>query len=67
MNSIERFCFNLLGHRMKGKRDEYAQLRNDMLSARFKTPFEVYLSTAFVVSIVVGLAFALILGALSWV
>jgi flagellar protein FlaJ len=67
MNSIERFCFNLLGARMKGKREEYAQLRNDLISARFKTPFEVYLSTAFVISIVVGLVFAVIIGALSWI
>ena len=67
MNSYERFCFNLLGKRMKGKREDYAQLRNDLISARFKTPFEVYLSTAFFTSIVVGLVFAVILGALSWV
>jgi flagellar protein FlaJ len=66
MNSYERFCFNLLGKRMKGKRDEYAQLRNDLLSARFKTPFEVYLSTAFFSSIVAGLLAAVVIGALSW-
>ncbi len=67
MNSYERFCFNLLGNRMKGKREDYAQLRNDLLSARFKTPFEVYLSTAFFSSIIVGLLAAVILGALSWI
>lgn len=67
MNSYERFCFNLLGHRMKGKREEYAQLRSDLLSARFKTPFEVYLSTAFFSSIVVGLLAAVFIGALSWI
>ena len=67
MNSYERFCFNLLGKRMKAKRDEYAQLRNDLISARFKTPFEVYLSTAFVSSIVVGLTFAVLIGAVSWI
>ncbi len=67
MNSYERFCFNLLGKRMKAKRDEYAQLRNDLISARFKTPFEVYLSTAFVSSIVVGLTFAILIGAVSWI
>lgn len=67
MNSYERFCFNLLGNRMKGRREEYAQLRNDLISARFKTPFEVYLSTAFFSSILVGLVFAIILGTLSWV
>jgi flagellar protein FlaJ len=67
MNSFERFCFNLLGKRMKAKREEYSQLRNDLISARFKTPFEVYLSTAFVSSIIVGLTFAVILGLLSWI
>ena len=66
MNKYQRFCFNLLGNRMKGKREEYAQLRNDLLSARFKTPFEVYLSTAFFSSIVVGLLAAGFIGVLSW-
>ncbi|NMB77941.1 MAG: secretion system protein [Methanomicrobiales archaeon] len=66
MNSFERFCFNLLGSRMKAKREDYSQLRNDLISARFKTPFEVYLSTAFVSSIIVGLCAAVFLGAISW-
>lgn len=67
MNSYERFCFGLLGKWMKGKREEYSQLRNDIISARLKTPFEVYLSTAFVSSILVGLSAAVVLGLLSWV
>jgi flagellar protein FlaJ len=67
MNSYERFCFNLLGKRMKAKRDDYVTLRNDLLSARFKTPFEVYLSTAYISSIVVGLSAALIIGIITWV
>ncbi|MCK9579683.1 MAG: type II secretion system F family protein [Methanoregula sp.] len=67
MNSYERFCFNLLGARMKAKREEYSQLRNDLISARFKTPFEVYLSTAFVSSIIVGFLAAGFIGALSWI
>jgi archaeal flagellar protein FlaJ len=67
MNSYERLCFNLLGKRMKGKREEYSQLRNDLISARFKTPFEVYLSTAFISSIIVGLTAAVFLGAISWI
>jgi flagellar protein FlaJ len=67
MNSYERFCFNLLGKRMKAKRDDYVTLRNDLLSARFKTPFEVYLSTAYVSSIVVGLSAALVIGIITWV
>jgi flagellar protein FlaJ len=67
MNSYERFCFNLLGKRMKGKREEYAQLRNDLISARFKTSFEAYLSTAFVSSIVVGFSFAIVIGLFTWI
>jgi flagellar protein FlaJ len=67
MNSYERFCFNLLGKRMKGKREDYAQLRNDLISARLKTPFEVYTSTALVSSVLVGLSVAVIVGILSWV
>jgi flagellar protein FlaJ len=67
MNSIERFCFNLLGKRMKAKREDYAQLRNDIISARLKTPFEVYLSTAYVSSVVVGLGAAVVIGFFSWI
>jgi len=67
MNSFERFCFNLLGKRMKAKRESYVTLRNDLLSARFKTPFEVYLSTAYVSSIIVGLSAAVVIGIISWV
>ncbi len=66
MNSYERLCFNLLGKRMKAKRDQYAQLRNDLISARSKTPFEVYLSTAFVSSVIVGLGMAMVLGAVTY-
>jgi archaeal flagellar protein FlaJ len=67
MNSYERFCFNLLGKWVKTKRDNYLSLRNDLISARFKTPFEVYLSTAYISSIIVGLSFALIIGIISWI
>jgi flagellar protein FlaJ len=67
MNSLERLCFNLLGQRMKAKREEYSQLRNDLISARFKTPFEVYLATAYISSIIVGLGAAVGIGALSWI
>jgi archaeal flagellar protein FlaJ len=67
MNSFERFCFNLFGKRVKAKRDDYAALRNDLISARFKTPFEVYLSTAYISSIIVGLSFAIVIGIISWV
>lgn len=66
MNSFERFCFNLLGTRMKAKRDEYAQLRNDLISARFKTPFEVYLSTAVISAAIAGLGIAAAIGLVTW-
>jgi len=67
MNSFERFCFNLLGMRMKARRENYAQLRNDLISARLKTPFEVYTSTAIISSLIVGLVSAICLGLLTWV
>jgi flagellar protein FlaJ len=67
MNSFERFCFNLLGMRMKARREKYAQLRNDLISARLKTPFEVYTSTAIISSLIVGLVSAICLGLLTWV
>ena len=67
MNSFERFCFNLLGKWVKTKRDDYVALRNDLISARFKIPFEVYLSTAYFSSIIVGFSFAIVIGIISWV
>jgi flagellar protein FlaJ len=66
MNSYERLCFNLLGKRMKAKREDYSQLRNDLISARLKTPFEVYISTALVSSVIVGFGAAFVIGILSW-
>jgi flagellar protein FlaJ len=66
MNSYERFCFNLVGMRMKAKRDQYSQLRNDLISARLKTPFEVYISTALISSVIVGFLAAVGLGLLTW-
>ena len=66
MNNFERFCFNLLGMRMKAKREQYFQLRNDLISARPKTTFEVYISTAIVSSIFVGISAAIGLGFLTW-
>jgi flagellar protein FlaJ len=66
MNSFERFCFNLLGMKMKARREQYSQLRNDLISARLKTPFEVYISTAIVSSVLVGLLSAVALGFFTW-
>jgi archaeal flagellar protein FlaJ len=66
MNSFERFSFNLLGMKMKASREQYSQLRNDLISARLKTPFEVYISTAIVSSVIVGLISAVALGFFTW-
>ncbi|MBN1194981.1 MAG: type II secretion system F family protein [Methanomicrobiaceae archaeon] len=66
MNSYERFCFNIIGNRMKVKRADYLSLRNDMMGARMKIPFEAYLSTAYVTSILVGLVAALFIGIVSY-
>ena len=67
MNSFERFSFNLLGMRILAKRDQYAQLRHNLISARLKKPFETYLATAYISSLVVGLVGAGILGMLAWI
>jgi flagellar protein FlaJ len=67
MNSYERFCFNLLGKRVKGQREKYAELRKDLLSARLTVPFEVYLSTALVTSILVGLLAAVGIGTFTYI
>jgi flagellar protein FlaJ len=51
---------------MKARREQYSQLRNDLISARLKTPFEVYISTAVVSSVLVGLVSAVVLGFFTW-
>lgn len=66
MNSFERFCFNLLGRKMKEHREEYVQLRNDLLAARMKTPFEAYLATSIVSAVIVGLISAVLVGFFTW-
>ncbi len=67
MNSYERFCFRLFGNRVKKKREKYAELRNDLLSARMKVPFEVYISTAYVSSFIAGICSAVALGFLTFI
>jgi flagellar protein FlaJ len=67
MNSYERFCFNLLGKRVKAQREKYSELRKDLLSARIQNPFEVYLSTALVTSVLVGLLAAVCIGAITYI
>lgn len=51
---------------MKAKRADYLNLRNDMMGARMKIPFEAYLSTAYVTSLLVGLVAAVFIGFFSY-
>ena len=66
MNGYERFCFNLIGRDLKEKRGEFISLRNDLMGARMNTPFEAYLATAYVSSVVVGLVAAVVIGLLTY-
>ncbi len=66
MNSFERFSFNLLGARAKSRRDDFVELRSDLMQARIKTPFEAYLSTAYLSSLIAGLGMALLIGTITF-
>jgi len=66
MNSFERFSFNLLGKRVKSKRNDFVELRSDLMQARIKTPFEAYLSTAYLSSVIAGLVMALLIGTVTF-
>jgi flagellar protein FlaJ len=67
MNSFERIAFRLLGNYAVKKRDKYAELRNSLLTARMKVPFEVYLATAYLGSATIGIISAILLGAFTWI
>ncbi len=66
MNRYQRLCFNLIGERLKEKRDDFLYLRNDMMRARMTVPFEAYLSTAYVTSALVGLIFGVLIGFITY-
>jgi len=66
MNSYERLCFNILGERMRKKRDDFLFLRTDMMRARMTVPFEAYLSTAYISSVIVGLLAGVAIGLITW-
>lgn len=66
MNGYERFCFNLIGHNLKGKRGDFISLRRDLMGARMNTPFEAYLATAYISAVVVGLVTAVLIGVLTY-
>lgn len=66
MNGFERVAFKLLGSYAEKKRDAYSQLRNDLVTARMKVPFEVYISTAYLSSVIAGLIAAVLLGIVTY-
>jgi flagellar protein FlaJ len=66
MNSYERLAFRLLGPYAGKKRDKYSELRNKLLAARMKVPFEVYLATAYLSSIIAGIIGAVLIGFFTW-
>lgn len=66
MNSFQRIAFRILGKYAGRKRDKYSDLRNSLLTARMKIPFEVYLSTAYLASSVIGIVSAILLGTVTW-
>jgi archaeal flagellar protein FlaJ len=67
MNSFERIAFRLLGKYAGKKRGKYTALRNSLLTARMKVPFEVYLSTAYLGSAIIGIVIAILIGAFTWI
>ena len=66
MNSFQRLAFRILGKYAGRKRDKYSDLRNSLLTARMKIPFEVYLSTAYLTSSIIGILSAILLGTVTW-
>ncbi len=66
MNSWERFAFRLFGDFAGKRRDKYAALRSDLVTARMKVPFEVYLSTAYLSSVLAGAIASVILGLITF-
>lgn len=71
MNIYERFCFNLLGERIKAriksKREADSALINQMLSARMRISFEAYLATAYISAFALGTLAALAAGIVTFI
>src|SRR5512136_1810191 len=66
MNSYQRICFKILGERLKKKRGDYLELRNNLMRARITVPFEAYLASAYVTSFLVGIGAAFLIGIFSY-
>jgi len=66
MNGFERLAFRIMGGYAEKKRDAYSTLRNDLVTARMKVPFEVYLSTAYLSSVIAGIVASIVLGLITY-
>jgi archaeal flagellar protein FlaJ len=66
MDNFQRLAFRLFGTHAGKKRDKYANLRNALITARMKVPFEVYLTTAYLWSIIIGIIGAVLIGFFTW-
>ncbi|HIJ06120.1 MAG: Type II secretion system protein [Methanomicrobiales archaeon 53_19] len=67
MNRYELLCFNLLGERMRKKKEKYLELHGSLISARHTIPFETYLATATITSVIAGVLAAVVTGILSYI
>jgi flagellar protein FlaJ len=66
MNSFERVSWKMFGGRAQKKRDKYAELRNALMAARFKVSSEVYITTAYLASLIAGVVAAMVLGLVTY-
>lgn len=67
MNSYELFCFNLLGERMRNKKESYTELHGNLIASRNKIPFEAYLATATITALIAGILGGAIAGIISYI
>lgn len=57
---FQTFAYDILGDRLKSRREKYYGLRADLLKARMETTFEMYLATTLVCAVLVGAVSAVI-------
>ncbi|MHC1626445.1 MAG: type II secretion system F family protein [Methanoculleaceae archaeon] len=64
MNRYERLCYRIAGSRISARGDRFRDLRSQLLAARISIPWDVYLSTATVSAVLVGLVACILSGVL---
>lgn len=66
VNRFQRAANELFGQRVKRRRDKYYDIRMDIVSSRIATPYDIYISSAQLWSIIVGAAAFMLCGFLIW-